>query len=149
MDAVLPQLIERAQAARDRLALEARQTAQALQQSQATLERLRQFRADYLARSPASRGAAVSAQALVDWQRFLARLDDAIRMQSQECEHRQQLHDARRQQLGDGQRRLMAFETLVKRRAAVRDAALARRAQRDADEVAARAARAAARSSPR
>lgn len=146
MDAVLPQLIERAQAARDRLAFEARQTAQALQQSLATLERLRTFRADYLARSPATSGAAVSPQALADWQRFLARLDDAIRMQSQECEHRQQLHDARRQQLGDGQRRLMAFETLVQRRAAVREAGLARRAQRDADEFAARAFRAAARS---
>ena len=59
MEAVLPQLIERAQAARDRLAFEARQTAQALQQSQATLERLRQFRAEYLARSPATRGTAL------------------------------------------------------------------------------------------
>jgi flagellar FliJ protein len=146
MDAVLPLLIERAQAARDRLAVEARQTAQALQQSHATLQRLQQFRAEYLARSPATRGTAVSPQALVDWQRFLARLDDAIRMQEQECEHRSQMDDARRRQLGEGQRRLMAFETLDRRRAAVREAALVRRAQRDADEFAARAARAAARS---
>ena len=146
MDAVLPLLIERAQAARDRMAAEARQSAQALQQSQATLERLRQFRAEYLARSPATRGGAVSPQVLVDWQRFLARLDDAIRLQAQECEHRRQVDDVRRRQLGEGQRRLMAFETLDRRRAAVREIAQGRRAQRDADEFAARAARAAARS---
>ena len=148
MDAVLPLLIERAQAARDRLAAEASQSAQALQQSQATLWRLRQFRTEYLARSPATRGSAVSPQALVDWQRFLARLDEAIGLQAQECEHRRQVDDARRLQLGEGQRRLMAFETLDRRRAAVRDMAQARRAQRDADEFAARAARAAARSFP-
>jgi flagellar protein FliJ len=141
MDHVLPVLIRNAVAARDRQQALSRVAAAAQRQAGVTLERLQQFRGDCLARSPAASQRAVDAQALIDYQHFVARLDDAIAMQGQECSRGAQRSEFARQQLLESQRRLMSFESLVKRRAQTQAAAQGRRDQRDTDEFAARAAR--------
>lgn len=141
MRQVLPLLIERALEARDQLAAAARAATQAVQQSQATLEQLTHFRADYLKRSPTGHVGDFSADRLHDWQRFMTRLDEAMAMQREDCERRRQVEALRIQQLAEGQRRLMAFEALAARQAAERDRRQARQAQRESDEFAARAIR--------
>ncbi|CAN5611382.1 N/A [soil metagenome] len=141
MNKLLPLLINRAETARDRQAALARDAANAAQQTQATLVRLEDFRGESLERSPASLGRHADAQALGDYQRFVSRLDDAIAMQRQECQRREERSAAGQQRLIEEQRKLMAFETLLRRRAAAAGIKQGRRAQSDADEFAARAAR--------
>ena len=141
MDKVLPLLTEGALALRDRHAALVRAAARAVQQADATLAQLRQFRLDLLARSPAALGTATDAQALVGYQRFLARLDEAIVLQQQERALRLGRVEAAQQQLIEKQKRLTAFETLARRRAAERSIKETRRLQRDSDEYAARAVR--------
>lgn len=141
MKQVLPLLIERALEARDQLAAAARQATQAVQQADATMLQLTNFRADYLGRSPTATVGSFSADSLHDWQRFMTRLDEALAMQREECDRRRQAEAQRQQQLAQGQRRLMAFEALAARQAAELGRRQARQAQRDSDEFAARAIR--------
>ena len=139
MDQVLPLLIESAEAARDRQAGALRQAQQAVQQAQDTLARLRQFRADCLARSAGGSLGRADAQSLGDYQRFVARLDQAIVMQQHEAQLRESRVVAAQQQLMQCQQKLLAFQTLTQRRARQREAVATRREQREADEFAARA----------
>ena len=140
MDKVLPTLIDGAKTVRDRHGVAARQAAAAVAQAQATLDRLQQFRAECLTRAPGTQGAS-DGQALADYQVFLGRLDAAITQQGHEHARRGEWAASAQQALVASQQRLMAFETLVTRRAAVRNAKEDRKARRDTDEFAARAAR--------
>jgi len=141
MDHVLPLLIEGAEAGRDRLAARLREATGQAQQAGATLTRLSDFRAGCVARSPVTRGGPVDVQSLVDHHRFVGRLDEAIAMQTHEERRRQDMAALAQARLAEGQRKLLAFQTLAKRRAAARDLKDARRGQREADEFAARAVR--------
>jgi flagellar protein FliJ len=142
MDKILPFLIERASGERDRQARVARDTASAAAQAADTLTRLQDFRIECLGRSPAMAGHGATAQSLNDFQNFLTRLDEAIAMQRMEAAQREQRRAAAQQQLIERQQRVLAFETLKTRRSTAREAIAARKAQRDSDEFAARAARA-------
>lgn len=141
MDQVLPLLIGQAQVRRDQTAALACDAALASRQGQATLEQLRQFHGDCLTRSPGAGGGHADGQSLIDYQNFVSRLDEAITLQLQECQRRQERAAARQEQLLESQQRLMAFEALAQRRAAARSAKDSRAQQRDADEFGARAAR--------
>jgi flagellar FliJ protein len=140
MKNVLPLLIERAQQLRDKHVGEARDTLATLQTAQQVLQRLDEFRAEFLARSPAASGATADAQALLDYQRFVGRLDEAMAQQRQECARRQQRNDAAQRQLLESQRRVVALQAWQRREAAALAAKDNRRTQREADEFAARAA---------
>jgi flagellar protein FliJ len=139
MRAVLPTLIERAQADCSRHATAVQQCSQALQQAQATLAQLDRFRDDYLGRSPVLCGQAVGGQRLADWQRFVSRLDDAIGLQRQELEIRQHQQAQALALLGQAHRRLMSFEALARRAAQQQQLRQDRRAQAETDEFASRA----------
>jgi flagellar FliJ protein len=140
MKNVLPLLIDRAQVLRDKHVREARETLTTLQTAQQVLQRLDDFRTEFMARSPASSGASADTQALLDYQRFVGRLDEAMAQQRQECTRRQQRNDAAQRQLLDSQRRVVALQSWQRREAAALAAKDNRRTQREADEFAARAA---------
>lgn len=140
MKNLLPMLIERAQQLRDRHVAQARDTLATLQSATSVLQRLDDFRADFLARSPAATGAAVDTQALQDYQRFVLKLDAAIGQQRSECELRRQRNDDAQRLLLDSQRRVVALQSWQRREAHVQAAREGRRDQRSADEFAARAA---------
>lgn len=148
MDHVLPHLIEAARNARDRQAAQLRQAQGAVQQAQATLQRLAQFRADYLARSAAATLGTTDGPALQRYQRFLARLDEATVMQQRELQAREQRVQREQQALVGQQQKLLAYETLVRRRAQERERRVQRREQRESDEFAARAFRRAQQENP-
>lgn len=141
MEQVLGTLIEGARLARDRHAVARRNAALAVEQAHHTLQRLGQYRGECLARSPAAAGGTPDGDALVDYQRFVGRLDQAIALQGRDVQARQSGLEAAQLTLQESQRRLKALETLVARRAAARALQAQRKDQRDADEFAARAAR--------
>ena len=140
MKNVLPLLIDRAQVLRDKHVAQARDTLATLQTAQQVLQRLDDFRGEFIARSPASTGATADTQALLDYQRFVGRLDEAIAQQRQECTRRLQRNDAAQRQLLDSQRRVVALQSWQRREAAAQVAKDNRRSQREADEFATRAA---------
>lgn len=140
MNKVLPLLIDRAQVLRDKHVAQARETLATLQTAQQVLQRLDDFRTEFIARSPAASGATADAQALQDYQRFVGRLDEAIAQQRQECSHRSQRNDAAQRLLLDSQRRVVALQSWQRRELAAQVAKDNRRSQREADEFAARAA---------
>ena len=142
MQAVLPLLLERAEGERDGEGVSLRQAAQALQQALATLGQLERFREDYLRRSPVAAGQALDAQRLVDWQRFVSRLDQAIALQRQEITIRTHQEAQARQRLVQAQQRLMSLQALGQRWARQQQARMDRRLQAEADAFAARATRA-------
>ncbi len=139
MRAVLPLLIERAQAARDAQSARLRQAQQAQAQAGATLQRLQAFRQECLARSPAALGRG-DGPGMADYQQFVSRLDEAIGLQTQDVEARRLQAEHQQRLLADCQQRLLAFETLDRRQAQQRHAREQRRDQHAADEFAARAA---------
>lgn len=141
MDHVLPLLIERAAALRDRQAAATQQARLAAEQADATLDRLEGFRVDVLARSAAGTLARTTSDSLAGYQQFVTKLDDAIGMQAHEADTRHLRANEQQAQLIEAQRRLLAFETLQRRRAAEKNAREQRKLQREADEFAARAAR--------
>ena len=138
---VMPLLIEQARKRRDEQSARVQAASQGVQQALGTLRQLQDFRADYLRRSPASAGQAMHVDRLQDFQRFLARLEQAIAQQRQEIERRQQVQAQAQHFLAEDQRRLMAFETLAARQAGERERLARRREQRETDEFAARAPR--------
>ncbi len=140
MKNVLPLLIDRAQVLRDKHVGEARETLTTLQTAQQVLQRLDDFRAEFIARSPAASGASADTQSLQDYQRFVGRLDEAMAQQRQECARRQKRNDAAQRQLLDSQRRVVALQSWQRREAAALAARDNRRTQRESDEFAARAA---------
>ncbi len=139
MTNLIPMLIDRAQQLRDRHVAEARDTLVTLNTAQSVLQRLDDFRIDFLARSPAATGACADAQALQDYQRFVGRLDEAITQQRQECERRRVRNDAAQRQLLDSQRRVVALQAWQRREAHAQATRDSRRSQREADEFAAHA----------
>ncbi len=140
MKHALPILIETAQAARDRQTALLGQAQLAAGQAQATQQRLHQFRTDYLARAPAANLARSDGQSLAQYQLFFGRLDAAIALQQQEIELRLAEVAAKQALLVRCNQRLLAFETLARRRASERDLLEQRRQQSESDEFAARVA---------
>lgn len=141
MERVLTTLIEGARLARDRQSVAVRTAVGMAEQARHTLDRLDQYRGECLARSPAVAGGMPDREMLLDYQRFVGRLDQAIGLQGHEHQVREGHLEAAQLKLLDHQRRLMALETLVKRRAAAKAVKAARQDQRDTDEFAARAVR--------
>jgi flagellar export protein FliJ len=137
---VLPILIETARAVRDRQSAVVAQARLACGQAQSTLQQLRQFRVEYLARSPAATLGHTNSQALSQYQRFFSRLDEAIALQLQEIDLREARVAAQQAQLVQCHQRLLAYETLDRRYAAEREAHELHRLQDEADEFAARVA---------
>jgi flagellar FliJ protein len=140
MKNVLPLLIDRAQVLRDKHVAQARETLTTLQTAQQVLQRLDEFRAEFIARSPAASGGTADTQALLDYQQFVGRLDEAIAQQRQECTRRLQRNDAAQRQLLESQRRVVALQSWQRREAAAQVAKDNRRTQRESDEFATRAA---------
>lgn len=140
MKNILPLLIERAEQLRDRHVAEAQETVATLRTAQSVLQRLDEFRVEFLARSPAATGAHADGQALQDYQRFVGRLDEAIAQQRLECDRRQQRNDAAQRLLLDSQRRVVALQSWKRREAHAEANRESRKLQREADEFAARAA---------
>lgn len=141
MEHVLPILIDSARTARDRQAAGLREAEAAVRQAIATLQRLRQFRAECLVRSPAALNARSDAHALAAYQNFVGRLDQAIDLQQQEVDRRESRRLAQHDLLLRAHQRVAAFETLAQRRLLQRAAREQRRLEREADEFAARAHR--------
>ena len=139
MKHVLPLLIETAQAARDRQVGLLAQARQAADQAGGTLQRLAEFRADCLARSAGGTLGTTDATALQQYQRFVARLDEATAMQQQEVRARHARQAEQQARLQQVQQRLLAFQALQQRDLRAREAQAARGEQRAADEFAARA----------
>lgn len=140
MKHALPALIDTARSARDRETAILVQVQHAAAQAQSTLQRLAQYRTEYLARSPAATGAPSDAQSLAQYQLFFSRLDEAIALQHQEIERRAARVASQQAVLQRCQQRLLAFETLARRREMERQASELRRQQNETDEFAARVA---------
>ncbi|MBL0421454.1 flagellar export protein FliJ [Ramlibacter sp. AW1] len=141
MQASLAVIIERSREARDQRVSQAHAAGMAVQQAQAVLQQLQGYRLDYLRRSPSAPGLRVRVEQLVEFQRFVAKLDEAIGLQGQELALRRQRELESQRLLAEAQRRLLAFEALLARHADERARLARRREQRDTDEFAAQAAR--------
>ncbi|MBC7604588.1 MAG: flagellar export protein FliJ [Ramlibacter sp.] len=139
MKHVLPSLIDTARKLRDRDAALLRQSQQVVQQATATMRRLDEFRTDCLQRSAAGTLGRADAQSLGDYQRFVARLDQAIAQQRGEVTRRSDAVRMQQDRLVHTQQRLLAFETLSRRYEKQREARDLRREQSMSDEFAARA----------
>lgn len=137
---VLPLLIERAQAARDRQAAVLRQVQQSAAQAHTTLQRLDAFQAECLARSAAGQLGRSDGASLAGYQAFVGRLGEAIDLQAQEAALRQAQAQDQQQRLLQQQRRVLAFETLARRDAQQRARRQDRLERLATDEFAARAA---------
>jgi len=143
----LPILISTAEAARDQQAAGLARAREAARQAQATLERLRAFRTECLARSPAGRLGASDGLGLQTYQGFVTRLDEALVLQQGEAERREHAAGEQLAQLQRCQQRLAALQALQRRDALQAQARAQRREQHEADEFAARAYARAARGS--
>jgi flagellar FliJ protein len=139
MQHVLPLLTAQATEARDREAARLTQLRQSHAQAQATLQRLEAFRLECLARSPSAMGGRGDCDSLAGYQKFVARLDEAIAMQRQETTLRWQQAEAQQLRLVTAQQRLLAYQALAARNATRAAQKEAKRDQRMADEFAARA----------
>ena len=140
MDHVLPILIDTARTARDRQAASLREAELAVRQALATLQRLRQFHTECLARSPASMYARSHGDSLVAYQQFVGRLDEAIALQQQEADRRETMRAVQQGHLMRAQQKVAGFESLATRRLQERQLREQRRLEREADEFAARVA---------
>ena len=140
MKHVLPLLIERAQAVRDRQAQVLRQAQQSAAQARTTLDRLDAFRAECLSRSAAAQLGRSDGASLAGYQQFVGRLDDAIGMQGQEAALRDAQAAEQQLRLQQQQRRVLAFESLARREAQRQGRREQRQDRIAADEFAARAA---------
>ena len=140
MKHVLPLLIERAQAQRDRQAAAARQARQSAAQAESTLQRLGEFRGECLSRSAAAQLGRADGASLAGYQVFVGRLDAAIGLQAREATLRAGHADDQQQRLLQQQRRVLAFEALARRDTLERSRREQRRDQRTTDDFAARAA---------
>jgi flagellar FliJ protein len=135
----LPLLISTAEAARDQQAAALARAREAVRQAEATQQRLRDFRAECLARSAAGRVGSGDASSLQVYQQFVTRLDEAIALQQGELAQRARRAGEQQLHLQRAQQKLLAFQALQRRDEGQRRAREQRREQRDADEFAARA----------
>lgn len=134
----LPLLIEHARTARDQAAGRNEAALAAVRESDATVERLEQYRLEYLSAAPGTTGNSVSALSLASFHDFVARLDMAIGLQKHESKKRSSLAAQATQLLMEKQQRLFAFEALMARNNAAIQQVAARKEQSNSDEFAAR-----------
>jgi flagellar FliJ protein len=103
-----------------------------LEAARAKLVQLRGFRAQYLAERDAALGAGTDAVRLRDYAAFIARLEEALRVQGEEVARVEATFEAARLRWLDLRRREQAMDTLAARHAdaeAVRDQRLDRKLQ--------------------
>jgi flagellar FliJ protein len=131
-------LIDAASAERDRQAALLASAREAQGRSEATLQRLHEFRGECLARSAAGRRGQGDAASLQTYQLFVGRLDEAIRLQHADLASRVRKGEEQLQQLQQVQQRLLALQALAARNAQELRVREQRREQRDCDEFAAR-----------
>lgn len=134
----LPLLIDHARTARDQAAARNEVALAGVRESDATVERLEQYRLEYLSAPPGTAGKSVSALSLASFHDFVARLDMAIGLQKHESSRRSALAAQATQLLMEKQQRLFAFEALMARNNAAMQRVAARQEQRNSDEFAAR-----------
>jgi len=133
-DALLRLLIERATARRDEAAGSAADARRVRDAAAGTLRTLTDYREESLGRAPVRARAGVGVEQLKAAGRFDAKLIAAIRQQYDVHAQRALEADTREATLVERQRRLMALQTLEKRRASEAAARAARRDQRAIDE---------------
>jgi flagellar FliJ protein len=136
---VLHRLIEQARRVRDDAAGAAAAADQQLEQAQRTLDLLSGYLSDHLQRAPTDKG--IVPALLPVRESFTRKLDLAIAEQSRQRDGLREVARARRMELVERQRRLLAYETLLERRTAARLRTQQRSEQRQTDELAARTAR--------
>jgi flagellar FliJ protein len=110
-----------------------RQQAQ-LQSSSHRLEQLESFKAEYELKLESLARTGMDARQLVAYRRFLAGLNDAIRLQGEEVDRSQERVEASRETFVDHSLRRGNVDELIGRSRAARAAEEARREQRATDE---------------
>ena len=129
-------LIEQAKRVRDDAALRVAGAHREAEAAQHTLDPLSSYRDEQM-RNAAQRTETPVALLRVR-ERFARKLDDAIDEQTRVRDRMQDAIERRRAELVERQQRLLAFRTLQARREALEARRLARIAQRETDEIAAR-----------
>lgn len=99
------------------------------------LKQLMGYREDYRLRLLQSTKLGMQANSLKDYQLFLAKLDLAIRQQTEEVERCRKRWDLGRQEWQDQQRKLKAFDTLSQRHQRSEQKREAKQEQREQDEL--------------
>jgi flagellar protein FliJ len=135
----LSTLLDVTRIARDSAATRLARLEQQTQQAREHLQTLVGYSNDYAARLQARPGDELDPAAQSNQRAFLARLKVALETQQREVGTREQASAAARAELAACQRKLKSLETLVERRARDELQRVARREQRDTDEVAQRA----------
>jgi flagellar FliJ protein len=107
-------------------------------QAQGKMDQLNAFLGEYQQRLRDGGMRGMSISQWQDFQRFLARLQEAVQVQRGETDHAIQRFLLERQAWQDERKRLKAFEKLDEREAARLALAAARRAQKASDEFATR-----------
>ena len=130
-------LIDVASEAVDAAARTMQQAAKERDNAKEQLELLHSYRLDYAQRLVHSGEGGLTATNYLNFQRFLATLDDAISQQNSIVAHSESRLEKGRQQWYEEKRRLGAFETLQTRQIQQLAAREARREQRASDEIAA------------
>ena len=130
-------LIDVANEAVDAAARSMQQAAKERDNAKEQLELLHSYRLDYAQRLLQSGEGGLTATNYLNFQRFLATLDDAISQQNSIVAHSESRLETGRKQWYEEKRRLGAFETLQSRQIQQLAAKEARREQRASDEIAA------------
>ena len=107
---------------------------QALQTSNSRLEQLESFKTEYESRLESLSRSGMDARQLADYRRFLAGLNDAIRIQGEEVDRGQERVDASREAYVDRNLRRGNVDELIGRSRAALATDEARKEQRIADE---------------
>jgi flagellar FliJ protein len=137
---VLDKLVEQARRVRDDAAGAAAAAVREVDQAQRTFDLLTGYLSEHLQRAPFDKS--VSPALLPVREGFTRKLDLAITEQTRQRDGLRQTADARQLELVERQRRLLAYETLMERRAAARQKTQHRADQRNTDELAAQVTRA-------
>lgn len=132
----LHHLTEQARRVRDDAAGATASAHRAADRAQQTLDLLSGYLSEHLQRGLTND--AITPALLHVREHFSRKLGQAIDEQAQQRDGLRQAAAHRQQQLIECQRRLLAFETLIERRNAIRQRALQRADQRHTDEIAAR-----------
>ena len=133
-------LLEREEADRDAIALRVRHAQSHLDRLQAQMSQFTQHRADYMARWQQQFHQAGGIEILQCYRSFMQRLDQAMAQLTQQRQQAELNLAHQRQQLVQAETRVAAIKKLVERRLQTQQLAQTRREQKQADEVAQRAA---------
>lgn len=131
---ILDKLIDQARRVRDDAAGAAASAVREVDQAQRTFDLLRSYLDEHLQRVQVDKP--ILPALLPVREGFTRKLDQALVEQTRQRDGLQQAADARRLELVDRQRRLLAYETLLERRAAKLQKTLHRADQRNTDELA-------------